>query len=136
MTGLFGKSSKNATPTVGQKLKELRKLVKEKKYDMALKVGNDILLKSPHHQDVTFIVGGIYYMRGQYKSAISFFEKSLDIGQYDTEVLLLKANAHYNLEQIKDSITCCKKIQEIDPKNKSVIELLEKIKNRKQNLDF
>lgn len=131
MTGLFSRKSKSGVPTVKQKMKDLRKLVKEKKYDDALKVGNQILLKNPSNHDVNFIVGGIYYMRGQYNTAISYFEKSLDIGQYDTEVLILKANAHYNLVQIKESMICCEKIKEIDPKNKSVIELLEKIKDKK-----
>lgn len=70
-------------------------------------------------------------MRKQYNTAISYFEKSLEIGEYDTEVLLLKANAHYIQGQTKDAIQCCDKIREIDPKNKAVKELLEKIENRK-----
>lgn len=127
MTGLFGRKSKSESPTAKEKLKELRKLVKEKKYDNALQVGRDILLKNPSNHDVNFIVGGIYYMREQHKTAISYFDKSLEIGEYDTDVLLLKANAHFKLQQIKECIQCCEKIKEIDPKNKSVKELLGKV---------
>jgi tetratricopeptide (TPR) repeat protein len=75
-----------------------------------------------------FIVGGIYYMKNQYKTAMPYFEKALDIGAYDVEVLTLKANSHYFLGEPKKALACCEKIKEIDPKNKTVAELLSKIK--------
>jgi len=40
---------------------------------------------------------------------------------------MLKANAHYFLGETKRAIQCCDRIKEIDPKNKSVSELMEKI---------
>ena len=124
---LFGKKPKNNEPKISQKKKELRKLVKKKQYDDALKMGTEILQKIPEENDVLFIVGGIYYMKNKYHTAISYFEKALKIGTYDTDVLLLKANAHYFLGQYKQAISCCDKIKEIDPKNKAVTELLSKI---------
>lgn len=110
-----------------ERKKELRKLVKQKNYDKALKIGNEILEKNRFDQDVLFIVGGIYYMKNKLKTAISHFDRSLEIAQFDTEVLLLKADAHFRLEELAKSKQCCEKIQEIDPKNKTVKELLEKI---------
>ena len=124
---MFGKKPKNNEPKISQKKKELRKLVKKKQYDEALKMGTEILHKVPEENDVLFIVGGIYYMKNKYNTAISYFEKSLKIGTYDTDVLILKANAHYFLGQHKQAISCCDKIKEIDPKNKAVSELLSKI---------
>jgi len=124
---LFGKKSKNNEPKISQKKKELRKLVKKKQYDEALKMGTEILQKVPEENDVLFIVGGIYYMKNKYNTAISYFQKSLNIGTYDTDVLILKANAHYFLGEHKQAILCCDKIKEIDPKNKAVSELLSKI---------
>lgn len=129
LTGLFRKKPKSDSQ-IRENLKELRKLVKDKKYDDALDVGKKILEKNPSNHDVNFIVGGIFYMRKQYHTAISYFEKSLEIGEYDTEVLLLKANAHFIQGQTKDAIRCCNKISEIDPKNKAVKELLEKIESK------
>jgi len=126
---LFGKKSKNNEVKTSQKKKELRKLVKKKQYDDALKIGAEILQKVPEENDVLFIVGGIYYMKNKYQTAISYFEKSLEIGTYDTDVLFLKANAHYFLGQYKQAITCCNKIKEIDHKNKAVSELLSKIES-------
>lgn len=130
MVGLFSKNSE--LKQISQKKKELRKLVKQKQYDAALKIGSEILQKIPEENDVLFIVGGIYYMKNQYKTALSYFEKSLKIATFDTEVLLLKANSHYHLGENKQAIQCCTKIKEIDPKNKAVSELLSKIESAKK----
>ena len=129
MTGLFRRSKSPLEKKVKERKKELRKLVKQKQYEKALKVGNEILEKNPHEQDILFIVGGIYYMENKLKTAISHFDRSLEIAQFDTEVLLLKANAHFRLGELSQAKQCCEKIQEIDSKNKAVKELLEKIEN-------
>jgi len=128
---LFGKKPKNNEVKTSQKKKELRKLVKQKQYDAALKIGSEILQKTPYENDVLFIVGGIHYMKNKHKTAISYFDKALEIATLDTEVLILKANSHYNLGENKQAILCCNKIKEIDPKNKAVAELLSKIESSK-----
>lgn len=128
MTGLFGRKSLSDKKIIERK-KELRKLVKKKLYDEALKVGIEILEKNPYEQDVLFIVGGIYYMKNKLKTAISHFDRSLEIAQFDTEVLFLKANAHFKLGELKKAKKCCEDIQETDSKNKAVKELLTKIAN-------
>lgn len=131
MAGLFNRKSVTEKKITERK-KELRKLVKQKQYDKALKVGNEILEKNPHEQDVLFIVGGIYYMKNKLKTAISNFDRSLEIAEFDTEVLILKANAHFRLGELKKAKQCCEQIKEIDSKNKAVKELLEKIDNSKE----
>ena len=128
MTGLFSREPKDPQKKKNtKKLKEIKKLVKEKKYAEALKLGRDYLHKIPHNHDVLFTVGGIYYLQNKYKTAISYFEKALEIGTYDVDVLLLKAYSHQKLGENKRAIQCCEKIQEIDPKNKSVSNLLEEL---------
>ncbi len=52
MTGLFGRSKSPLEKKIKERKKELRKLVKQKQYDKALKVGDEILEKNPHDQDV------------------------------------------------------------------------------------
>lgn len=132
MVGLFSKNPKNSEiKQTSQKKKELRKLVKQKQYDAALKIGSEILQKVPEENDVLFIVGGIYYMKNKYKDAISYFDKSLEIATFDTDVLTLKANSHYHLGEHKHAVQCCNRIKEIDPKNKAVAELLSKIESSK-----
>ena len=130
MVGLFNKNPKNSEIKHTQK-KKLRKLVKQKQYDAALKIGSEILQKIPEENDVLFIVGGIHYMKNNYRSAILYFEKALEIATFDIDVLTLKANSHYYLGEHKQAIQCCQKIKEIDPKNKAVSELLSKIKSAK-----
>ena len=128
MTGLFSRAPKDPQKKKNiQKSKEIKKLVKEKKYAEALKSGIDYLHKVPHNHDVLFIVGGIYYLQNKHKTAISYFEKALEIGTYDVDVLLLKAYSHQKLGENKRAMQCCEKIQEIDPKNKSVSNLLKEL---------
>lgn len=126
MVGLFTPKDPQKKKNI-EKLKEIKKLVKEKKYDAALKSGTEYLHKVPHHHDLLFTLGGIYYLQKKYKTAITYFERALEIGSYDIEVLLLKAYSHQKLGENKRSIQCCEKIQEINPKNKAVIALLEEL---------
>ena len=125
LVGLFSKTPKDPLKKKHiEKLKEIKKLVKEKKYDAALKSGKDFLYKVPHHHDVLFTMGGIYHLQKKYKTAVSYFDKALEIASYDVEILLLKAYSHQKLGENKRAIQCCEKIQEIDPKNKAVFVLL------------
>jgi len=133
MVGLFGFASKDPDKkNISKKKKELKKLVKEKKYDSALNIGTEILKKNPDENDVLFIMGGIYYIKGKYRTAISYFEKSLKIATHDVEVLILNANSYFRLGNFKQATSCCETIKEIDPKNKAVKELLEKINSVKK----
>ena len=128
LVGLFSRAPKDPQQKKNvEKLKEFKKLVKDKKYEQAIKSGTEYLQKVPNNPDVLFIVGGIYYMNKKYKTAISYFEKSLEIGSYDVEVLLLKAYSHQKLGENKRAIECCDKIKEVDPKNKAVAELLSQL---------
>ena len=126
--GLFSRTPKDPNKKKNvEKFKEFQKLAKEKKYDEALKSGTEYLRMAPNNHDAQFTVGGIYYMKKKYKTAISHFDKALEIGSYDVDVLLLKAYCHQKLGENKRAIQCCEKIQEIDPKNKAVSELLSQL---------
>lgn len=128
MVGLFSRAPKDPHMKKNiQKLKEIRKLVKEKKYDEALRSGKEYLQKVPHNHDVLFIMGGIFYVQNKYATAISYLDKALVIATYDVAILLLKAYSHQKLGENKRAIQCCEKIKEIDPKNKSVSELLKQL---------
>ena len=61
------------------------------------------------------------------KGSIKISQKALKIGTYDVDVLLLKAYSHQKLGEGKQAMQCCEKIREIDPKNKSVSDLLEEL---------
>ena len=130
MFGLFGKTPKDPNLKINvKKYKEFKKILKAKKYPEALKAGLSLLETAPHHHDTLFMVGSIYYMKNNYKTALSYLDKSLEIGEYDIDALLLKAYTHQQLSQSKRAISCCEKIKHIDPKNKSVKELLERLES-------
>ena len=128
LVGLFSRTPKDPNLKNNiKKFKEFKKLVKDKKYAEALKSGTEFLRKVPNHHDALFMVGSIYYLKNKYRTAISYFDKSLEIGEYDVDVLLLKAYSHQKLGENKRAIQCCEKIKEIDPKNKSVQQLLAEL---------
>jgi len=128
LVGLFSRTSNDPQIKKNvEKIKEIKKLVKQKKYAEALKSGTQYLEKVPHNHDVLFTVGGIYYLKSKYKTAISYFDKALEIGSYDVDVLLLKAYSHQKLGENKRVIQCCDKIREVDPKNKAMSKLLESL---------
>jgi len=128
LVGLFTRTPKDPELKKNiEKYKEFKKLVKAKKYPESLKSGTELLKRVPNNHDVLFLVGGIYYMKNKYKTAISYFDKALEIGTYDVDVLLLKAYSHQKLGENKRAIQCCEKIREVDPKNKAVSELLTQL---------
>lgn len=124
MTGLFGRPADPRMKENAKKAKEFKKLVKDKKYDEAVRLGAEYLRKVPNNQDVLFTMGGIYHMRGMHRAAISYLDKALEIGSYDTDALLLKARSHHSLGEMRPTVQCCKKIQEVDPKSAAAAELL------------
>lgn len=126
MTGLFGPKDPEKKK-LNELKKQLKKLVKQRDYVEALKIGEKIIHKNPNDFDVLFIVGGLYYMDKKFKTALSLFDKALEIASLDTQTMLLKANCHYNLGEKKKALDTCHKIREIDNKNKAMIELIEKI---------
>ncbi len=113
---LFGGGDPQKKKNV-QKIKEIKKLIKKRDYDEALNVGIKYLHNVPENPDVLFIVGSIYYMKNKHKSAVPYFEKALQIGRYDTEVLLLKGRCHKRLGETKKANNCWQDILEVDPKN-------------------
>lgn len=131
MTGLFRRGSKNPEKGRGAKLlKEFKSLVKNKRYDDALRCGSEYVRKiGDHNHDLFFTMGGICYMQGRYATAISYLDRALEIGSYDTEALLLKARSHMVLGEGRRAAECCKKIQEVDPKSKDATEMLERLES-------
>ena len=128
LVGLFSREPKDpAFKENEKKFKEFKKLLKDKQYSEALKSGVEYVRKVPNHHDALFMVGSVYYLKNKYKTCISYLDKSLEIGEYDVDALLLKAYAHQKLGENKRAIQCCEKIQEVDSKNKSVLQLLEKL---------
>ena len=78
MTGLFNNPRRH-----------LRKLVKQKKYDEALEYGHGIEKKLEHDPDIAFIIGTIYYIKGDSEKTIEYMNSVLEIGEFDLDALAI-----------------------------------------------
>ena len=117
MTGLFNNPRRR-----------LRKLVKQKKFDEALEYGHGIEKKFEHDPDIAFIIGTIYFIKGNSEKTIEYMDRALEIGEYDLDALAIKASVYINLKNKEKVIQCRNKIIELDPKNKALIEIEEELK--------
>ncbi len=66
-------------------------------------------------------------MNGDAKNSLLYLDKVLEIAEYDTEALMLKASVHINLKDKQKALDCRDKIKEVDPENKAVDEILDEV---------
>ena len=109
--------------------RKLRKLVKEGEYKEAVEFGKNLENKNPNDADLLFIMGSIFYILKDAKSALNYFDRVLEIYKFDSETLLLKANVHVFLKEYETAINCCKKILDDEPENMEAYQILEQLKN-------
>jgi tetratricopeptide (TPR) repeat protein len=109
--------------------RKLKKLVKEGEYKQAVEFGESLVKKNPNDTDLHFIMGSIFYILKDAKSSLHYFDKVLDLKEYDSETLILKANVHVFLKEYDTAIDCCKKILDVDPENNDARSLLEQLKS-------
>ncbi len=134
MTGLlWRRGSDNPKKGMGGRLlKEFKKLVRDKKYDEALRCGKNYIRQiGDHNHDLFFTMGAIYYTQKRYGQSLEYLDRALEIGSYDTEALLLKARAHMILGQKTKAEQSCRKIQEIDPGHEEAMSILDSMKRPK-----
>lgn len=107
--------------------RKLRKLVKEGEYKDAVEFGKSLEQKNPNDSDLLFIMGGLFYILKDAKTALNYFERVLEINGYDQETLLLKANVHVFLKEFDVAIECCNKVLGVDFENMEAKNILERI---------
>jgi len=109
--------------------RRLKKLIRDGEYVQAIELGNSMESKHSDDPDFLFIMGGIYVILQDVKKALPYFEKAVQLDNYDTEMLKLKTDIHLKLQQKDEAIVCCKRILELEPKNYEAKELLEELEN-------
>ncbi len=107
--------------------RKLKKLVKEGEYKKAVEFGESLIQKNPNDEDLYFMMGSIFYILKDAKSSLYYFDKFLELKEYDAETLMLKANVHVFLKEYDTAIECCKKILNTDPENNEARNLLEQL---------
>ena len=109
--------------------RKLKKLVKEGEYKEAVEFGKSLEKKNPNDSDLLFIMGSIFYILQDAKTALNYFDRVLEIDGYDEETLLLKANVHVFLKEFDIATECCNKVLEKDFENREAKNILERIQN-------
>ena len=128
MTGLFNNPRRHLRTLIKQARKEKDSSKRNKKYDEALEYGHGIEKKLEHDPDIAFIIGTIYYIKGDSEKTLEYMDKTLEIGIFDLDALAIKASVYLNLKNKDKVIECCNKIKELDPKNKSLLEIEDELK--------
>ena len=128
MTGLFNNPRRHLRTLIKQARKEKDSAKRNKKYDEALEYGHGIEKKLEHDPDIAFIIGTIYYIKGDSEKTLEYMNKTLEIGIFDLDALAIKASVYLNLKNKDKVIECCDKIKELDPKNKSLLEIEDELK--------
>ena len=128
MTGLFNNPRRHLRTLIKQARKEKDPIKRGKKYDEALEYGHGIEKKLEHDPDIAFIIGTIYYIKGDSQKTLEYMNNVLEIGIFDLDALAIKASVYLNLKNKDKVIECCNKIKELDPKNKSLIEIEDELK--------
>ena len=128
MTGLFNNPRRHLRTHIKQARKEKDSAKRNKKYDEALEYGHGIEKKLEHDPDIAFIIGTIYYIKGDSEKTLEYMDKTLEIGIFDLDALAIKASVYLNLKNKDKVIECCDKIKELDPKNKSLLEIEDELK--------
>jgi len=107
--------------------RHLRKLVKDGDYLEALEFGKNLEKKHSDDADLLFMIASIYYLNGDAKNTLSYLDKTLVVSPNDTEALLMKANLHLYLKEKEQALDCCERLRKIDPQNKEIDEILDKL---------
>ncbi len=128
MTGLFNNPRRHLRTLIKQARKEKDPVERGKKYDEALEYGHGLEKKFEHDPDIAFIIGTIYYIKGDSQKTIQYMNDVLDIGEFDLDALAIKASVYINLKNREKVIQCCDKMRELDPKNKTLLEIEEELK--------
>tara|TARA_B110001454_G_C12348132_1_gene278997 strand:+ start:24 stop:416 length:393 start_codon:yes stop_codon:yes gene_type:complete len=128
LTGLFNNPRRRLRTLIKEAKKEKNPVERGKKYDDALEYGHGIEKKLEHDPDIAFIIGTIYYIKGDSEKTLEYMNNVLEIGIFDLDALAIKASVYLNLKNKEKVIECCNKIKELDPKNKSLIEIEEELK--------
>jgi tetratricopeptide (TPR) repeat protein len=107
--------------------RHLRKLVQNGDYLEAIEFGKNLEEKHPDDPDLLFMIAGIYYLNGDAQNTLSYLDKTLALDQNDIEALLMKANLHLYLKDKEQAADCCERMRKIDPQNKEIDEILDKL---------
>lgn len=98
------------------------------KWDEVVTVYNQILTNSSHNTRAMYYLGTIYYNRGQFDKAITYFKQIVDLYPFDYDGLLMYGWTNLRLGNKKDAKILFQKVLLNRPKDNSAKEGLLMVK--------
>ncbi len=98
------------------------------KWDLVIKIYNEILQNSPANTTALYRLGLIYYGRKEYSKAYNFFEKLVNLYPFNYDGLLMYAWTNLQLGKSREAKILFNKVLMLSPGDKSAKEGLSYIK--------
>ena len=93
----------NEIGVLDQKYYQGYELLKERKYQQAKNLFEEVLDKNPNHLNANKGMADLYYRNGQYADGINSIRKNLQMNAYDAESNFLAGNLYRALNQITNA---------------------------------
>ncbi len=88
---------------------------------------NDILAMDPENSTANYRLGIIYYGRGEYKTALKYFEKLLNHYPFDYDAIIMSAWSYFKVGEMRKAKVLFNKALLNQPNDKSALEGLSLI---------
>jgi len=136
---IYGEKALQIIPTNTELLYQLGSLyTTNKQYDKALQIYDTLTSISPYYPQSAFWQGYVYSLRGDWKSAVSYYQKELDLNEYP-RIYFNVAISYKNLNKKKSYadylLLYLEKITERTERH-LILEKEEVIKDEKTNIDY
>ena len=127
---------------IASSLQEARAMnfYKDKKYDQALKIYNQLAASKPYDARYNYNIGDILYKSGKFQEAISYYQRAIEHGDMQMKVqsTFNIGNVHMQLKAYDDAIVSYENVLKMHPDNqpaKHNLEVVKKLKEHKEQED-
>lgn len=101
-----------------EQYKKAEKFYFEKKYEISTQILLKILDTTPEHPGANSLLGDIYFYKGQYEKAISYFLRSIEVSPSPSSEYFRLGQCYSRLKKSADAIDAYSKAYSLDEKLK------------------
>lgn len=139
---LFAAFFADASSIIANSLQEARAIqaYKDKKYDEALKIYNQLAAGRPYDAGYNYNIGDILYKSEKFQESIPYYQRAIEHGDMQTKVqsTFNIGNVHMQIKAYDDAISSYENVLKLDPENqpaKHNLEVAKKMKQQKEQED-
>lgn len=103
----------------------------KKKYDLSEKMYLNLIKKDPQNARIYSRLGVVYLEKRDYKSALEYFQRSLDLDNKVASRYFNLGLAYKGLQDRTNSLVAFRKAVDLDPQNQKYRKMLEKMQEEK-----